>query len=63
MFQRQAPQPFPVRNIILLAIVVVASLVFLLKSMQPVPPAMPPTAPQVTSDSGRIEVQIDSLAR
>lgn len=63
MFQRQTPQPFPVTNILLLGIFVVAALVFLLKNMQPGPPGPPPAPPQPTSDSTRIEVQIDSLAR
>jgi len=63
MFQRQSPQPFPVTNILLLAIFVVAALVFLLKNMHPVQPGPPPAPLQPTSDSTRIEVQIDSLAR
>ena len=62
MFQRQAPQPFPVQNIILLAIFVVAALVFLLKNMHPVAPD-PPPPPPLPGDSTRIEVYIDSLAR
>lgn len=63
MFQRQSPQPFPVRNVIFLAIFVVAALVFLLKNMQPISPGPPPAPPAPTSDSARIEVRIDSLAR
>ncbi len=64
MFERQTRQPFPIFNILILGLVVVAALVYLLKSVQqkvPVPAPVEVTVPAI--DSGRIEVQFDSLAR
>jgi len=64
MFERQTRQPFPATNILILALVVVAFLVYILKSVRQPAIGLPPievTSP--VSDSGRIEVYIDSLAR
>ena len=64
MFERQTRQPFPITNILILGLVVVAFLVYILKSVQQKAPApLPPEVTVPAADSGRIEVQIDSLAR
>ena len=45
MFQRQAREPFPIRNIILLAAIVLAFLLYLINARkeQAAPPAPAPT--------------------
>lgn len=64
MFERQSRPAFPTISILVLAMVVVAFLVYLLKSVQWVVPApAPPDATMPATDSGRIEVHIDSLVR
>lgn len=52
MFQRQSRNPFPARNILILAALVLACLLYVLRSMkeQTVPPATPET-PAVEADS------------
>ena len=64
MFQRQTRESFPITNILVLAMVVVAFLVYVLKSVpSAVPAAAPPDGSMPAVDSGRIEVTIDSFAR
>lgn len=50
MFQRQAREPFPFRNILFIAAIVAACLYWLIKSLQA--PAEPPTPPKTEREPG-----------
>ena len=57
MFQRQSREPFPARNIIVLAAIVLAALLYVLNSMKekPAPPPPPSTtvpAPELDTTGG-----------
>ena len=52
MFQRQTRQPFPVRNILLFAAIVVALLAILFKSLRQPPAASPPPAVEKPEEEG-----------
>ncbi len=64
MFQRQTRESFPITNILVLAIVVVAFLVYILKSVPRTTPAPAPSDVSAPAgDSGYIEVRIDSFTQ
>lgn len=41
MFQRQAREPFPIRNIIVLALIILGFFLFLLSQIKKTPPPQP----------------------
>lgn len=64
MFQRQTRESFSITNILVLAMVVVAFLVYILKSVpRTVPAPAPPDVSTPANDSGYMEVRIDSFTR
>jgi hypothetical protein len=52
MFQRQSREPFPARNILLLAVIILLGLLYLIRQMQEKPAEPPPLeAPALQQDT------------